>query len=243
MKKITLMILAMLAMAQTHAATSEAAVSTDSISTEVPPTDSDGSEKPSHWKADVNGFYMGMGVHHNWEAINNSFEVGLLNAVSVQYDSHHGQLLSLGVGLHHRSYSVKRPNMLERDNAGVVVVGTYPSADADQIKDRTSNLNVWTIQFPLMFQQTIYKKLSFHVAGILNWNTNARVDNHYEMNNTDHDIHYKGLKYNKVNFDLMGGLSLKGWGLYCRYSPGKVLKDGYGPEIKQTWSLGLTLAL
>ena len=235
------MILAMLAMAQTNAATSEAAVSTDSISTEVTTTSNDGNDKPSHWKVDVNGFYIGMGVHHNWESINNSFEVGLLNAVSLQYDSHHGQKLSLGAGLHHRSYSMKRPNMLERDNAGVVVVGTYPSTNVDEIKDRSSNLNVWTIQFPLMFQQTIYKKLSFHVACILNWNTYARVDNHYELNNTDYDIHYKGLKQNKVNFDLMGGLSCNGWGIYCRYSPGKVLKDGYGPEIKQTWSLGLLL--
>ena len=93
------------------------------------------------------------------------------------------------------------------------------------------------------FSQKIYKKLDITVAGILNWNTYARVDNHYEMNKVEFDTKYKNLKQNKVNFDFMGALTWNQFGLYCRYTPSKFFKDGYGPEIKNTWTLGLTLGL
>ena len=200
-------------------------------------------ENTTHWSLETSGFYLGMGVKHNWDAINNSFEVGLLNVIGVNYNSLHGQNLSLGAGIQHRSYSMKRPGMLWRDNNGVVSMGSYPSENINEIKDRTSNLNMWTVQFPLMFRQRIVKKLEIGVAGILNWNTYARVDNHYELNNTDHDTRYKGLMQEKINFDFMGTLTWKGTGIYCRYSPAKFFKDGYGPEIKNTWTLGIVMGL
>ena len=200
-------------------------------------------ENTTHWSLETSGVYLGLGVKHNWDAINNSFEAGLLNITSINYNSLHGQNLSLGVGIHHRSYSMKRPGMLTRDDNGVVGLGHYPADGVDQIKDRTSNLNMWALQFPLMFRQRIYKKLEIGVAGIMNWNFNARVDNHYEMNKIDHDTHYKGLKQNKVNFDFMGTLAVGGTGVYCRYSPSKFFKEGFGPEVKQTWTIGLVLGL
>ena len=200
-------------------------------------------ENKTHWSLETSGFYFGMGVKHNWDAINNSFEIGLLNITSINYNSLHGQNLSLGVGIHHHSYSMKRPGMLMRDDNGVVFLSEYPSNNVDKIKDRTSNLNMWSLQFPLMFRQRIVKKLEIGVAGILNWNYMARADNHYEINKIDHDTHYKGLKQNKVNFDFMGTLTLGGTGVYCRYSPAKFFKDGFGPEVKQTWTVGLMIGL
>ena len=255
MKKIALVFAAMLAMVQmnaaTDAATSESA--TEASATVAADDDNDSpyqrpftydSESKKHWAVVTDGFYMGMGISHDWEAINNSFEVGLLNIIGVRYNSLHGQTLSLGMGIHHRSYSMKRPNMLERAaNSQVVTVGAFPSFNADDIKDRTSNLNQWTLQFPLMFSQRIYKKLNITVAGIMNWNTYARVDNHSEMNKIDHDTRYKDLRQNKLNFDFMGSLTWSEFGVYCRYSPGKFFEEGYGPEIKKTWTLGIMLGL
>ena len=254
MKKIALVFAAMLAMVQmnaaTDAATSESA--TEASATVAADDDNDSpyqrpftydSESKKHWAVVTDGFYMGMGISHDWEAINNSFEVGLLNALAVNYNSLHGQNISLGVGVNHKSYSVKRPNMLARNDDGAVVTVYYLTVNdaVNDIKDRSSNLNLWTVQFPLMFKQRIVKKLELGVAGILNWNTYARVDNHYEIDKVEHDTRYKGLKQNKVNFDAMGSLTWNGCGVYCRYSPGKFFKDGYGPEIKQTWTVGLAL--
>lgn len=243
MKKFTLMIVAMLCMVSFNTWANDAATAPDEDSNfEVShPFKKEGT---AHWTVEPSGFYFGMGVSHNWDAINNSFEIGMLNVLGLNYNSFHGQNLSLGVGIHHRSYSMKRPGMLVREeNGSVVSLSQYPSNNIDAIKDRSSNLNMWTVQVPLMFRQTIVKKLEIGVAGILNWNTYARVDNNYEINKIEHDTHYKNLKQEKVNFDFMGTLTWNGTGIYCRYSPGKFFKEGFGPEIKKTWTIGLTLAL
>ena len=245
MKKIVLIFAAMFTMVQMNAVTPEATTDGDENDKTYQvsnPFSSDDEESTKHWTLETNGFYFGWGVSHSWDMINNSFEVGLLNALAVNYNSLHGQNISLGVGINHKSYSMKRPNMLARNDDGAVVTVYYPTANDNDIKDRSSNLNLWTVQFPLMFKQKIVNKLELGVAGILNWNTYARADNHYELNKVEHDTRYKGLKQNKVNFDAMGSLTWNGCGIYCRYSPGKFFKDGYGPEIKNTWTLGAAIA-
>ena len=227
MKKIVLIFVAMMAMVQmnTAAAAEAPADGEENNMTYDHPFKSE--DAKSHWAVTTNGFYFGMGLKHNWETINNSFEIGLLNIAAV----------------HHRSYSMKRPTMLMREDvADAVIVGTYPKAD-DNIKNRSSNLNMWTVQFPLVFTQRIAGKLNISLAGILNWNAYARVDNHYELNKIEHDTKFKGLKQQKIGFDAMGALTWNKLGIYCRYTPGKFFKDGYGPEIKNTWTMGLTIGL
>lgn len=197
--------------------------------------------KDYHWSIIMNGFYMGGGIHHSWGVINNSFEIGLLNIAAINYDSKHGQDISLGVGIHHKSFSLKRPNMLMCDeNTGIVSSTLYP--DVAEIKERTSNLNIWALQFPLMFRQRIYKSFAIKLGCIMNWNYKAHVNNHYNIGKTEYSITERGLKQNKITFDLMGGLSLSHTGIYVRFSPNEVFKKGYGPEIKNTWTLGGVIA-
>lgn len=194
-----------------------------------------------HWAIIMDGFYMGGGISHSWDNINNSFEIGLLDIAAINYNSHHGQNISLGVGIHHKSFSLKRPNMLMRDEA-TSVVGSEFYPDGVEAKDRTSNLNMWALQFPLMFRQKIYKSFAIRVGGIMNWNYLAQINNHYNIGKTEYNITQRGLKQNKITFDLMGGLSIGPIGIYCRYSPNEVFKKGFGPEIKNTWTLGGCIA-
>ena len=255
MKRFILTLATMLTMAGMNVVAADNAVATASEAPVAVAADEDNAEiaykhpfaddenSTKHWTIASGGFYIGLGVKHSFDKINNSFEVGLLNVAAVNYNSLHGQNLSLGVGIHHRSYSMKRPHMLLRDASSEVIVGEYPSVNVDEIKNRSSNLNVWALQVPLMFSQKIVKKLDITVAGIMNWNFLARADNHYEINKIEHDTRYKGLKQEKINVDFLGALSWNQFGIYCRYSPGKFFKKGYGPEIKNTWTVGLTLGL
>ena len=199
------------------------------------------STSTSHWAIIMDGFYMGGGISHSWDMINNSFEIGLLNFAAINYDSRHGQDISLGVGIHHKSFSLKRPNMLVRDEmTDVVSAMHYP--EGVESTDRSSNLNMWALQFPLIFRQKIYKSFSIRLGGIMNWNYLAQVNNHFKIGKSDYHITERGLKQNKITFDVMGGLTLGEIGIYCRYSPNEVFKKGYGPEIKDTWTLGGTIA-
>ena len=199
------------------------------------------SDNDHHWAITTNGFYMGGGISHSWNMINNSFEVGLLNIAAINYSSLHGQDISLGIGIHHRSYSLKRPNMLTYDENSATVGTTFYPEGID-VKDRSSNLNVWAWQFPLMFRQKIYKTFAIRFGGIMNWNFKAQAHNRYKVGNTQNDITHRGLKQNKITFDLMAGLTFSHSGIYCRFSPNEVFKKGYGPEIKNTWTLGGVIA-
>ena len=147
MKKFALLLVAIFSMAQMSSAAGDAAVNNNATNPEAPAVaaaDDDDNNSSSilvktdakinkHWSVFTDGFYIGMGVKHNWDAINNSFEVGLLNLFGVKYSSLHGQTISLGAGIHHRSYSMKRPGMLVRDDHGVVIPSVYPSENVDII--------------------------------------------------------------------------------------------------------------
>ena len=235
MKKYLILLVAMLTMAPVYA---NNATADDEKDWEVSHPFKSSDENSKHWTVTSSGIYLGAGISHSWDMINNSFEAGMLNIVSVEYNTLHGQTFSLGAGIHHRSYSIKRPNMLICDNK-TNIVGVIPYPEGYSNDNRHSNLNMWAMQFPLMFKQTIYKKFAIKIGGIMNWNFRALASNHYEIDNAEHDITYKGLKQKKISFDAIGGLTVGGIGVYCRYSPAKFFEDGYGPEIKDTWTLGV----
>lgn len=235
MKKYLTILIAMLTLAPVYA---NNATADDEKDWEVSHPFKSSDEGGKHWKVTSSGIYLGAGVSHSWDVINNSFEAGMLNIISLEYNTLHGQTFSLGAGIHHRSYSMKRPNMLICDNE-THITGTIPYPTEYSDKNRSSNLNMWAVQFPLLFKQRIYKKLGIKIGGIMNWNFKALASNHYETANADYDITYKGLKQNKVTFDAIGGLTIDSFGVYCRYSPAKFFEKGYGPEIKDTWTLGV----
>lgn len=198
------------------------------------------SNKEYHWSIVSSGLYFGGGVSTSYDLINNSFNWGILNIASLNYNTLHGQQFSIGVGYDHKRFSLKRPNCFVMDEAtNIVGIESYPEGTVD----RSSVLSVRAIQFPLQFQQFIGKKFHITLGGTMNWNFYAKCNTHYKVNKTHYDVSYRGIKQNKLTFDVYGALSYNRIGIYCRYSPCNVFKKGFGPEIKNTWTLGVAIAL
>ena len=196
--------------------------------------------KKYHWSIVCSGLYFGAGLATSYDLVNNSFNWGILNIAALNYNTLHGQQFSIGVGYDNKRFSLKRPNCFVMDEAtNIVGIESYPEGTVD----RSSVLSVRTIQFPLQFQQFIGKKFHITLGGTMNWNVYAKCNTHYKVNKTHHDVSYRGIKQNKLTFDVYGALSYNRIGIYCRYSPCNVFKKGYGPEIKNTWMLGVALAL
>jgi len=146
----------------------------------------------------------------------------------------------IGVGYDNKRISLKRPNCFVMDEAtNIVGIESYPEGTVD----RSSIISVRTIQFPLQFQQFIGKQFHITLGGTMNWNVYAKCNTHYKVDKTHYDVSYRGIKQNKLTFDVYGALSYNRLGIYCRYSPCNVFKKGYGPEIKNTWTLGAIIAL
>lgn len=198
------------------------------------------SNKEYHWSIVCSGLYFGAGLGTSYDLVNNSFNWGLLNLASLNYNTLHGQQFSIGVGYDNKRFSLKRPNCFVMDEAtNIVGIESYPEGTVD----RSSVISVRTIQFPLQFQQFIGKNFHITLGGTMNWNVYAKCNTHYKVNKTHHDVSYRGIKQNKLTFDVYGALSYNRFGVYCRYSPCSVFKKGFGPEIKNTWTLGGIIAL
>ena len=198
------------------------------------------SNKEYHWSIVSSGLYFGGGVSTSYDLINNSFNWGILNIASLNYNTLHGQQFSIGVGYDHKRFSLKRPNCFVMDEAtNIVGIESYPEGTVD----RSSVLSVRAIQFPLQFQQFLGKDFHITLGGIMNWNIYAKCNTHYKVNKTHYDVSYRGIKQNKLTFDVYGALSYNRIGIYCRYSPCSVFKKGFGPEIKNTWMMGVAIAL
>ena len=198
------------------------------------------SNKEYHWSIVCSGLYFGGGVSTSYDLINNSFNWGILNIASLNYNTLHGQQFSIGVGYDHKRFSLKRPNCFVMDEAtNIVGIESYPEGTVD----RSSVLSVRAIQFPLQFQQFLGKDFHITLGGIMNWNIYAKCNTHYKVNKTHYDVSYRGIKQNKLTFDVYGALSYNRFGIYCRYSPCNLFKKGFGPEIKNTWMLGVAIAL
>jgi len=196
--------------------------------------------KKYHWSIVCSGLYIGAGLGTSSDLVNNSFNWGLLNFVSLNYNTLHGQQFSIGVGYDNKRFSLKRPNCFVMDEAtNIVGIESYPEGTVD----RSSVISVRAIQFPLQFQQFIGKKFHITLGGTMNWNAYAKCNTHYKVNKTHYDVSYRGIKQNKLTFDVYGALSYNRLGIYCRYSPCSVFKKGFGPEIKNTWTLGVAIAL
>ena len=198
------------------------------------------SNKEYHWSIVSSGLYFGGGVSTSYDLINNSFNWGILNIASLNYNTLHGQQFSIGVGYDHKRFSLKRPNCFVMDEAtNIVGIESYPEGTVD----RSSVLSVRAVQFPLQFQQFLGKDFHITIGGTMNWNVYAKCNTHYKINKTHYDVSYRGIKQNKLTFDVYGALSYNRFGIYCRYSPCNVFKKGFGPEIKNTWMLGVAIAL
>lgn len=198
------------------------------------------SNKEYHWSIVCSGLYFGSGVSTSYDLINNSFNWGILNFAGLNYNTLHGQQFSIGVGYDNKRFSLKRPNCFVMDEAtNIVGIESYPEGTVD----RSSVLSVRAIQFPLQFQQFLGKDFHITIGGTMNWNVYAKCNTHYKINKTHYDVSYRGIKQNKLTFDVYGALSYNRFGIYCRYSPCNVFKKGFGPEIKNTWMLGVAIAL
>ena len=197
----------------------------------------------SKWELFLSGLYFGWGNSSTGVELKNTFsstnEVGILNFVGIGYNPCPTTRLSLGLGFNHRNYNLKEPYFFCKDLnlKDVVSVGVYPT----EARHRQSRLNVTSMQFPIEVSQQIGGKWRISLAAVPMWNFYAELHRHFKIEDTRTDENTNGLLQKKFSCDAIAAVTWRGLGMYFRYSPSKVFKTGYGPEIKNTWLLGLTL--
>ena len=200
------------------------------------------SSKP--WEVFFGGVYVGWGKSHADAACKDfmgvTHEWGILNVIGVGYNFGNRNRLSIGVGYHSKWIYAKKGRRFASDVADDAVV-TMDAWGTEQEK-RKSEIEIYTVQFPLLYNKAFGEDFSFFAGGILNWNCYAQYHNSYKVKHTKFDTTTSGLNQRKVSFDAIAGLNYGFLGLYFRYAPQSIFKKDFGPKLDNTWTMGLMIA-
>lgn len=203
----------------------------------------DSNYKKSHWEVFTSDLMFGWGGHSVATADRNILkksmsEIGILNLVSLAHVFNQGRSrISLGVGFNWHRYNLEKPYFWTRNGEGVL--GYEPLEEP--FDKHHATLLVRSMQFPLMFNQSLGKNWNLALGAVMNWNFYADYKDSYRIGKSDYSETTRGLNQRKISFDGIAMLSWGGLGMYFRYAPQSVMKDGWGPEIKNRWTVGLVL--
>lgn len=203
----------------------------------------DSNYKKPHWEVFTSDLMFGWGGHSvassDRDILKKSMsEIGILNLVSLARVFNQGRSrVSLGVGFNWHRYNLEKPFFWTRSDEGVLGYGEL----LEPFDKHRATLIVRSMQFPLMFNQSLGKRWNVALGAVMNWNFYADYHNSYRIGKSDYTETTRGLNQRKISFDGIAELSWGGLGVYFRYAPQSVMKDGWGPEIKNRWTLGLVL--
>ncbi len=199
--------------------------------------------KKPHWQVFTSDLMFGWGGHSvdalDRDRVKKSMsEIGILNLIALGRVFNQGRsTVSLGVGFNWHRYGLESPYFWHRTTEGTLGYMEF----GEPFDKHRATLLVRSMQFPLMFNQSLGKRWNVAVGAVMNWNFYADVRNSYRMGKTDYNETTRGLNQRKISFDGIAMLSWHGLGVYFRYAPQSVMKANYGPELKNRWTLGLVL--
>ena len=147
------------------------------------------------------------------------------------------QTYSIGFGLNWSNFGLK-DNGTVFDKGNNNMVGLMPALPGSD--DRYSSIHRLSLNIPILFTQDFGKNFSLTLGPVVNFNTGLWLHNSWSDGDLDYNATTRKLKQNPVTVDVMGVFDIFGVGIYCKYSPMKVFKKGYGPEF-QSLTLGLYL--
>ncbi len=200
------------------------------------------SEPEKHFQIFLSDAYIGWGGNStaNSEYIKKRHsEVGILNFVAFGYNfNQHRTMVSAGIGFNWSGYRLKKPAQWTRSDDGVVWISTT----AEPYKNHRASLLVRSMQFPIMIHHNLGHRFNIAAGPVLNWNFYASMSNGYDKDKDDYVVTTRGLHQRKFSVDGIVRLTWRGVGAYLRYSPQSLFKRGYGPEIKNRWSIGLMIS-
>lgn len=184
------------------------------------------------------GFVDALGSQAPQVAMGRSIELSWINVIGAKYNNGKGQRLTMGLGIDWKNYKLSSGHAFLRDDAGVLSVGSFP-AGADKCASR---IKVFSLGVPIIFRQRIARKTDLFLGEVTNFNLHASLHTTYRLGDEKVNLKSNNIHQSLVTVDLVTGVIYKKVGAYLRYSPFKVIKDGYGSNFS-TLAVGLVLGL
>lgn len=181
------------------------------------------------------GFVTALGAPKEMNVdMGSSYEIGFS---AIGYHQRWGKdVFRVALGFNWTNYRLTGHQHFYMKEDGTTAIGTYPAgANPDY-----SRIKVFSLNFPLEYVRKLNKDWNVGVAAILNFNTYASLETRYLLNGETHKDFNKNLHQNRFTIDFRGSVRWKCLGAYVKYSPFKVIREGFGPQFSGL-STGITL--
>ena len=169
--------------------------------------------------------------------VKNSYEAGVRNLVGIRWS--HGRItpsFSIGLGFGTQRYSARSGFQYAMDGSDLILI---PAADGSRV--RSTDLQVWNFQVPLLLTVPIGRVVEFQVGAIGYLNTYAKARTHLDSGDYRTKTSYKGLQQRLFTAEPTIALGVCDiLGVYASWSPMPLFKSPYGQELK-SWSIGATI--
>lgn len=169
-----------------------------------------------------------------------SLELQWLTVVGAKYNTGHGQRITAGIGIDWRNYHLSNNMRFTLASDGRLATLPYP----DGSSSRSSRLRTFSLTVPVIFRQRLGAGIDIAAGIVTDFNVHASMATKYndDAEGKIKENASKHLHQVPVSVDLIAGLSFHRLGAYVKYSPCRVLKKGWGPEIKPL-SAGIAIGL
>lgn len=159
-----------------------------------------------------------------------SLEFSLDQIMSLQWTLPGGRnMFAVGVGVDWRNYKVTGDQRF-MINEGIVSICNYE----DEQNPLDSRLQTFTLQFPISYVHSFNRYIKAGLSVILDANLYGSLKSHYtDTEGAKHETFQKCTSaIRKFSVDFKATIQFCPMvALYCKYSPMKVFKTGFGPEI------------
>lgn len=200
-------------------------------------------EKRVHRKLQTSGFLMGnvyFGQRFNYSEkgnVKNSYEIGVRNLVGIRWS--HGPYtpsFSIGLGFGAQRYSAQKGFIYAKEGSCLILIPT-----AEGIRVRSTDLQVWNFQVPLLFTIPIGREVEFQAGAVGCFNSYAKARTELDFGDYKTTSSYKGLQQRLFTAELTASLGVCDiLGVYASWSPMTLFQAPYGPQLK-SWSIGATI--
>ena len=169
--------------------------------------------------------------------VKNSYEVGVRNLVGIRWS--HGRStpsFSIGLGFGTQRYSARSGFRYAMDGSDLILI---PVAEGNRV--RSTDLQVWNFQVPLLLTVPIGRVVEFQAGVIGCFNSYAKARTHLDSGDYRTKTSYKGLQQRLFTAEPTVALGVCDiLGVYASWSPMPLFKSPYGQELK-SWSIGATI--
>lgn len=198
-------------------------------------------DNPNKVKRNVVGFEHGFWGwrfnYHDKGYVKNCYELGFKQLIGVAWSRGrvHPSSFSIGLGFSLQRYLAQDGYVYSKEGDRLVL---RPVFDGRRVK--SSHMDVWSFNVPMIYKQRFGRNLHFCVGGIMNLNCYASAQNEITEGNIKQKIKLKGLQQSLFTADAYVSLGFDVISVYAMWSPMNMFKRNFGPELK-AWSIGVDL--